>query len=273
MVFARVVLPLTALCVTGCVVDEERSVPSDAGSDAPVSGERPDLDEQRDAARVDIDAASPDAQREARAWTPSRLDASMLDAAQLESATPGAADASCVRAETPKLATAVVEHACLHGSDGPFRVVDGASSSDTAPDVSRAHTLFTVLGAPGAILHVRYVPTTPGDHVLFVARGELVAARQGASSLVAERGLVDCEVLPLRYVVQLVDRDHVELTLRADGDHVALLIESLAGWGAAWTAACGRHASTTDAGTCRSQGPCSSDSECCSYCHDYDHCH
>ncbi|MET0285472.1 MAG: hypothetical protein ABW352_13410 [Polyangiales bacterium] len=193
------------------------------------------------------------------------------DAASLQ---PGR-DACVPDGGAPELGAAVVMHACLHGSHGPFRVVTGGDSSDAAPDVSRAHTLFTVLAAASADVHLRYLPTSVGDYVLFAARGVLTGARQGNASLVIESRAVDCAALPASYLLQLAADEPVELTLRADGERIALVIESLAGWGAdGWEHACATQpAVAPDAGACRKSGPCSSDSECCAYCHDYDHCH
>ncbi|HEX5661356.1 MAG TPA: hypothetical protein VFX59_29405 [Polyangiales bacterium] len=260
---ARCSLCVVAWVCVGCEASGDLSADPDAAQDGP-RGEAATFFDTGPS--QPLDATSPT--RDAELSSEPRIDAS-LDAAS------GNADACVADGAAPRLGEAVVMHACLHGSDGPFRVVTGTSSAESAPDVSRAHTLFTVLAVAGESVHVRYLPAASGDHVLFMARGALTAARQASSSLALESRAVDCAVLPDSYLMQLAGLEPVELTLRAASDRVAMVIESLAGWGAdGWQHACGASpATTTDAGACRKSGPCSRDAECCSFCHDYDHCH
>jgi hypothetical protein len=184
------------------------------------------------------------------------LDASSpgLDAAPSSDAA-RSADAHARDARTDSTscgAAAVSAHACLHGRDGPFRVVE-----QELADVSRPHTLFTVRSE-----RVQFTPGEPGPHALFL-RGTLRSAQQAEQALALVREPSGCDVLPALYVLTAHDGSPVELTLA--GESVALVIEPLAPWSCA--------APGVDAGSCRSRGPCSSDDECCSYCHDYDHCH
>jgi hypothetical protein len=253
-----------AFLCAGCEANVELSAEPDAAPDGPRDATVPSFDAGPSEL---IDASSP--------WFDAGLPGEpMIDATALDAA-PAEVDACVPDGGAPQLAGAVVMHACLHGSDGPFRVVTGGPTAEAAPDVSRPHTLFTVLAGTAESVQVSYLPAAPGDHVLFVARGELTAAKQAGSALALERRGVDCAVLPESYLLQLVGVEPVELTLRAGSDRVAIVIESLASWGAdSWQHACAAGpVSEADASACRKSGPCSSDAECCSYCHDYDHCH
>jgi hypothetical protein len=85
----------------------------------------------------------------------------------------------------------LVEHACLHGSFGPFRSVTAAALGESGPDVSRAHTAFAITlpeadgGRAGA---VRYRPTEDGDFAFFSSTQVAVTVRD------AQGGEVEAEV-------------------------------------------------------------------------------
>lgn len=198
-------------------------------------------------------------------------------------ATSGALSATCA----PRVSEEVVEHACLHATGGPFMDVPGAVTAEQAPDVSRAHTHYMLqrpngLGSPR--LFARYRATLSGPHALFLGDGTLSRAVDAAGSPLAlgAHAAAACEALPGVSVLELARGETYTLTFDARGADVRLVVEALASWGPdAFTETCAEapnvdastEAPAKDPATCRRNGSCTSDAECCSFCHDGDHCH
>lgn len=211
---------------------------------------------------------------------PLRSDAAASPSADAAS---GSAPAMCA----PRVSDEVVEHACLHATGGPFVDVAGAVTAEQAPDVSRAHTHYLLqrpsgLGSPR--LFVRFRPTLTGLHALFLGDGTLRRAMNTAGQPLAlgTHAPAACAALPGVSVLELTRGETYTFAFDAGGADVRLVVEGLAAWGAdAFTETCSAapvpDASTPppakDPATCRRSGACTSDAECCSFCHDGDHCH
>ena len=187
----------------------------------------------------------------------------------------------------PRVADEVVEHACLHATGGPFVDVPGAITAEQAPDVSRAHTHYMLqrpnnLGSPR--LFARYRPILSGPHAFFLGDGSLSQATDSAGKPLALGAHAEaaCEALRGVSVLELTRGELYTLAFDARSADVRLVVEALASWGPeAFTEACstapGPQGSTAapakDPATCRRSGSCTSDAECCSFCHEGDHCH
>ncbi|MET0341382.1 MAG: hypothetical protein ABW252_10285 [Polyangiales bacterium] len=263
-------LALALLSTVGACASDGDAPGEDTASASPNGGvAAADASPPLDAARIqDADAAA----------TPA-LDASppSSDAAS------GSASATCA----PRVSDEVVEHACLHATGGPFVDVAGAIAADQAPDVSRAHTHY-LLQRPNGVgsprLFARYRATLSGPHALFLGDGTLSRAVDAAGGLLAlgAHAAAACEALPGVSVLALTRGETYTLVFDARGADVRLVVEALASWGpdaftetcsAAPSADASTEAPLKDPATCRRSGSCTSDAECCSFCHDGDHCH
>lgn len=125
-----------------------------------------------------------------------------------------------------------VEHACLHGTAGPFRSV--TASTAAPPDVSRAHTAYKVQLQPlssgqfgGAL---SFVPPETGDYMIYTSADapslELV---QGGKAIAFECSAAVseiCAALPRLRVVELEAGVPVVIGLEpTQASRVVLLIE------------------------------------------------
>jgi len=195
------------------------------------------------------------------------------------------------------LGVAVVDHACLHAEHGPFMTVMGARDSEAAPLINRPHTGYQIGGEAQDYRVVRYEPRKAGQYALFVEGGVLRTLTLGASeSSALFSGQTSCAGLARVAVFELSGGVSYALTLEpSDEAPVLVVIEGLEAFGSeAWRSSCACLAAAElcaaevdccsgncedgrcvppQAPVCRSFGPCSTDEECCDYCHDYDHCH
>jgi hypothetical protein len=249
-----------------------------------------DLDLSMDASAatigvVQVDAFLPiDAQRTAVAV----LDATLSDldaerSPETDSPPPPKKQDAALEASSASLRR-LAEHACQHALHGPFRDLTADAPEAAPQDVSRPHTAYRLHGlSVGAGSHALvYVPRSSGEHVVLANRVPSWSTREIATTERLYNVSEACALLPVAVVVSLVTGEAASLAFRPYADDVLLVIEPLE---LTLDASGDVHDAASDVDTidaaageggtamCRSSGPCSSDSECCQYCHDYEHCH
>jgi hypothetical protein len=176
----------------------------------------------------------------------------------------------------PEDVRSLAEHACLHARNGPFRDLTFPTPEATAPEVNRPHTAYR-LHASTATATVAFVAPLAGSYVIMSSEDATpLAAASGAPSTRYDTSEA-CELLPSSSLRQLHAGERLELTYQPFGS-VLLVVERLEPATDAQVAPDDATSPPHDASAdgsvmCRSSGWCSSDAECCAYCHDYDHCH
>jgi hypothetical protein len=242
---------------------------SDDGASAPIAQDGatvPPLDaETYDAGADANDVAPPDASPQDAAGD--------ADAAQLP---PDGSDVC----EAISIEPADGEHACLHALHGPFVALALSSTPQGAPDASRAHTAFQLTWPDGDTSHgyVRFRAAQAGMYAVFCAQAEVISVTSASRdyALPATRATQTyCDSLPSATLVELGAGEWSTMQLaHLPGADAQIVIERIAAPGPSPdSCACDDDAGCSPPLACRSDGPCRFDHECCSFCHDADHCH
>ncbi len=222
------------------------------------------------------------------------VDAELPDAQSGPDSGAGSDGGSCA---FTRLGAAVVEHACLHADHGPFVSVMSARDAEAAPSINSLHTAYQVGSEAQGDRVVRYEPRHAGQYAVFVDGGVLRSLTLDSSDpSPLFSGETSCASLARVAVFELSGGVAYALTLEPNDEApVLVVIEGLKAFGnEAWDGSCACLSDAEFCNTaadccsetcregrcqppaepvCRSFGPCSTDEECCDYCHDYDHCH
>jgi hypothetical protein len=168
----------------------------------------------------------------------------------------------------------------MHAERGPFAMLQLSATEQTAPDASRAHTAFQLSWPAEDMAHgfLRVRPARAGTHAIFSAHAEVVGVTGTNENLAlpfTPASETYCASLPSAASVELRAGEWSIIRLARMGEGASqVVIEPLT---AATDGACG---CDEDGGCdeappreCRSSGPCRVNADCCSFCHDGDHCH
>lgn len=106
------------------------------------------------------------------------------------------------------------DHACTHMQEGPYRTATASVELASAPDVSRVHTRFdvTLVAVEGGLGgFVRYTPTTPGYHALFLSDDvpvQLFDATGAPVCVLAHKAGSACPAAISHFVVMFLEAGH-----------------------------------------------------------------
>lgn len=269
VVHARLLLAFAPLTLAACADDLDSTKPLDASAAVPAQVELDSgtsrtspLQDAQQAGEVTLDAT---------AWD---LDAE--SSSRSEASSPPVLDATIGRVPNEAIGR-LAEHACQHARHGPFRELASAGSDGGPHDLSRPHTAYRVpVGANASALPLVYVPRESGDYIVFASRAASWSTPEDEAGRLYDVTAY-CDLAPFATLVALKSGESAQVHIGRSGageillvvERLELMLDASAGQSdAAFT-----DASEGGAAMCRSSGPCSDDSECCDYCHDYDHCH
>jgi len=179
-----------------------------------------------------------------------------------------------------------IDHACLHVQEGPFAQVSVAGTpADFVPEIRNTHTQYTLglrAGENGHSATFKYRTTGP-TWLYFFFSGANVPVKATASGLplpVISEPLSGCQGILDGVLVEARSRAEVLVTIgptplpslnfvfetrKFDVTEQDTLPPEPGDAGVS---------QPQDAGPmCRTSGPCTSNEECCDFCHNFDHCH
>lgn len=142
-----------------------------------------------------------------------------------------------------ELDSELTEHACSHGTYGPFETVVAAGSLGEAPPVDSAHVTYTVdLPQGGAALWVSYTPSRDEEHVVFTGGAgfaRVVGAGGEPLELRSVRPPTACSVFDEAHAVRLEKGASYGIAFEtASPSSTRLFIEHAATFGADLSAQC-----------------------------------
>jgi hypothetical protein len=141
-----------------------------------------------------------------------------------------------------RLSASVAEHACSHGTEGPFASVVPNASGEGA-SVSQVHVSYRVLFAAAPFEGtVEYRPARDGQHAIFVENLEVLDAidRDGGRLTVQPTtSALACSVFDGVYVMEAPIGSTVLLKLRSNAQRARLFVEHLGSFERPWTPSCG----------------------------------
>lgn len=175
---------------------------------------------------------------------PATADASNGVDASMNSDSGAAADATMEDAEAGAVASdsgdatagcfvdPVLEHSCLHVSNGPYLAVTATLDATGAPNVNMPHQTYRVQLAGGEQSWLSYRPNQAGEFVFYLSAGTRVQVygSDGPLPLDFEEPVSACAGIDRAFVFELLaaQRYTVRLGHAAGGTAATLLIESVA---------------------------------------------
>jgi len=179
----------------------------------------------------------------------------------------------------------LIQHSCRHALHGPFAHLLAAMGTEATPSVSTPHTAYQLtLSKAGEEWRGRVALRMRAEAKvsMFLSRPVDVSIRASTGEEVfglhVDDGAVTwCPELA-RVVSASLGMDTYTIFINGGGfSTVMLVIESPEVWECTDERARSMPTVVSGAGAqqtmCRSSGPCTTDSECCEFCHDFDHCH
>jgi hypothetical protein len=141
----------------------------------------------------------------------------------------------------PQLAKSVGEHACSHGTEGPFLSVV-PSVTGLGVSISLVHASYELLFAEGVSEGaVEYQPARDGQHALFSSGLEVLEARERSGELLAistKSSEFDCPAFDAVRVFNAIAGQPLVLRVRSKAPKAFLFVEHIDSFERPWTQSC-----------------------------------